>query len=149
MEVDNKSYEKHPLVKNANDVHHNDMSKVEKMCAWVCDAIGSAAALGIIVIIQVLWVCIGQSTKLDPYPYVFMLTVSNVIQLILIFILAVGQRQSVERAAIRTQTDHDAISRIMHHQDLQEKMLLQILNHHDINSDEVKSMIELLNSKPE
>jgi hypothetical protein len=138
-------YSNHPLVQNATDVHYNEMSKVEKICAWVCDEIGSPFALFAIIVIQVLWVVLGQTSNLDPYPYVFLLTISNVIQLILIFILAVGQRQSVQRSEIRSQTDHDSISRIMHHQDLQEKILLQILQHHDINSDEVKNVLAALN----
>jgi len=139
-------FNNHPMVKNATDVHNGEMSPLEKICAWVCDEIGSPMALAAIVVIQLVWIIIGQLSKLDPYPYVFLLTVSNVIQLILIFILAVGQRQSVQRSESRSQTDHDSISRIMHHQDLQEKMLLQILEHHDINSDEVKNVIKSLNS---
>ena len=139
-------FSNHPMVKNATDVNNAEMSRVEQICSWICNEIGSPAALAAIVVIQVVWIIIGQCTKLDPYPYVFLLTVSNVIQLILIFILAVGQRQSVQRSESRSQTDHDSISRIMHHQDLQEKMLLQILEHHDINSEEVKSVIKSLNS---
>jgi hypothetical protein len=51
-------------------------------------------------VIQAIWITIGQITGLDPYPFTFMLTCSNIFQLMMIFIVAVAQRQSSEHASI-------------------------------------------------
>ena len=83
----------------------------------------------------------------DPFPFVFLLTISNVIQLILIFILAVGQRQSSAHAELRAEHDHDSISRLLYHQEVQEQMLLAIAAKTDANVEKVKSMIVQLSTE--
>lgn len=120
----------HPQAVNANAVVKANQTRVEEVCAKICDITGSPTALGIIVMVQLLWVAIGQVTHLDPYPFAFMLTVSNVIQLILIFVLAVGQRQSAKAAEIRVESDHASISHLLEHQDRQEEMLTRLLAIH-------------------
>lgn len=54
---------------------------------------GAPAALVAAIVLQFVWIGIGLATNWDPYPFVFLLTCSNVIQLILIFVIAVAQRQ--------------------------------------------------------
>ncbi len=68
----------------------------------------------------------GIITHLDPYPFAFLLTCSNVLQLILIFILAVGQKQSACHAELRAEHDHDSISRLLYHQEVQEEVLIAL-----------------------
>jgi uncharacterized membrane protein len=135
----------HHLAENANQTHRKRLSKVEKVCAWVCDKTGSPTALIAVSIIQIVWIVLGQFCKFDPYPFAFLLTVSNVIQLILIFVLAVGQRQSAKRSEVRAETDHKSISYMLHHQDLQEKMLIAIMEKLDIDSENMKNKIDELN----
>jgi hypothetical protein len=69
------------------------ISKIEQICSWICEKTGSTTALVSVVVIQVLWLIIGQWTNLDAYPYPFFITISNIVQLTFIFIIAVGQRQ--------------------------------------------------------
>jgi uncharacterized membrane protein len=116
----------HPLVHDVNAEHTESLSPVERICKRIADSTGAPLALAMAIVFQVVWIIIGMVTKWDPFPFVFLLTISNVVQLILIFILAVGQRQSSAHAELRAEHDHDSISRLLYHQELQENILLQI-----------------------
>ena len=85
-------------------------------------------------------------TKFDPFPFTFLLTCSNVLQLILIFILAVGARQSSAHAELRAEHDHDSISRLIYHQELQERILLEIAQKIEIDVESIKTMVAQLAS---
>jgi uncharacterized membrane protein len=139
-------FDTHPLVKNVNDIRDDEKSYLEKVCSWVCDEVGSPVALILIIVIQFIWIIIGQYSKLDPYPYSFLLTISNVLQLILIFILAVGQRESQKHAEMRAQNDHDNIVHVMHHQDLQEIMLFRLMEANKLDTSDVKQDLESLSN---
>ncbi|MDB5043591.1 MAG: rane protein-like protein [Candidatus Eremiobacteraeota bacterium] len=116
----------HPLVHDVNAEHTESLSPVERICKRIADSTGAPLALAMAIVFQFVWIIIGMATKWDPFPFVFLLTISNVVQLILIFILAVGQRQSSAHAELRAEHDHDSISRLLYHQELQENLLLQI-----------------------
>ena len=143
-QIMNFKLDSHPLARNANEEQRQQLSKTEKVCADVCAATGSPIALGAVIIIQIIWVLIGQLTNIDPFPFAFMLTVSNVIQLILIFVLAVGQRQATRHSEIMVETDHASISHLLHHQDLQEKMLARLLERSHIDDPEIKQQLKIL-----
>ena len=134
----------HPLVPNTNAKHAESLGPTEKICKRVADATGSPVALGAAVILQFIWIGIGVATKWDPFPFVFLLTCSNVVQLILIFVLAVGQRQSSSHAEMRAQNDHDSISRLVHHQELQESILLALAQKIDIDTTQTRAAVEAL-----
>lgn len=88
------------------------MKTIEKICAWVCDKIGSPQVLVGAVFFQVLWVVVGEITKLDPYPFPFLLTISNIVQLVLLFAVACGQRESLKRSERRAEQDHKMIKHL-------------------------------------
>lgn len=134
----------HPLVHNTNTEHRDSLSPVEKSCKGIADGIGSPIALALAVVLQIIWIGIGIKTKWDPFPFVFLLTCSNVIQLILIFVLAVGQRQSSSHAELRAENDHDAISRLLHHQEVQETILLKIAEKNAIEIIEIREIVAKL-----
>jgi uncharacterized membrane protein len=138
------SVEDHPLVHDVNVEHSEELSPVERFCKRVADWTGAPVALFLAVLVQCIWIPVGIITKLDPYPFAFLLTCSNILQLILIFILAVGQRQSSAHAELRAEHDHDSISRLLYHQELQEQILLSIALKTELNVDEVKSMVARL-----
>jgi hypothetical protein len=66
------------------------------------------------------------------------------LQLILIFILAVGQRQSSEHAELRAEHDHESISRLLYHQELQEQILIAIAQKIELNVEEIQTMVKRL-----
>ena len=134
----------HPLVHDVNQEHSDSLSPVEKMCKRIADSTGAPLALGLAVVVQIGWIVFGTVTKLDPFPFAFLLTCSNVLQLILIFILAVGARQSTAHAELRAEHDHDSISRLLYHQELQERILLQIATKTEADVGDLKSMVAQL-----
>ncbi|GAC1508711.1 MAG: hypothetical protein NVS1B14_12950 [Vulcanimicrobiaceae bacterium] len=119
-----KRMEAHPLIANANDLHQQSLTPIEKTCKRIADATGAPVALILAIILQFIWIAVGVATKFDPFPFVFLLTCSNVLQLILIFVIAVAQRQSSDHDERRAEADHDAISRLLYHQEAQEAFLL-------------------------
>jgi hypothetical protein len=96
------------------------MNKVEKACVWLCNQMGAPIVLIGAIIVQVCWMIIGELTKWDPYPFSFMLTFSNILQLILLFALACGQRQTQKHSEWRAETDHKIL-----------KGLDKLLKHHE------------------
>lgn len=66
---------------------------ISNVCRAISKAIATDEAVAGAMLFQFLWITIlGFLLKVDPYPFVFLLTVSNVIQLILIFVIARAQR---------------------------------------------------------
>jgi len=137
----------HPLVHDVNQEHLDSLSPVERLCKRIADWTGAPLALGLAILLQGLWIPLGVITKFDPFPFVFLLTCSNVLQLILIFILAVGQRQSSAHAELRAEHDHDAISRLLYHQELQERILIQIASKIECDVADLKTMVAQLASQ--
>ena len=134
----------HPLARDVNAEQDAGLSPLERFCKKVGDWTGAPAALVAAVVIQAIWIAGGTITRLDPFPFAFLLTVSNVLQLILIFIIAVGQRQSATHAELRAESDHESISRLLYHQEAQEQILLALAQKIDVNVDAVRSLIERL-----
>ena len=137
----------HPLVHDVNQEHTDSLSPVEKFCKQVADWTGAPLALGLAIAFQAIWIPLGIFTKFDPFPFTLLLTFSNVVQLILIFILAVGQRQSSAHAELRAEHDHDSISRLLYHQELQERILLQIATKTEANVEDLKASVDQLASQ--
>ena len=132
------------MVHDVNAEYDESLSPIERTCKRIADWTGAPLALGLAVIGQGVWIVVGVMTKVDPFPFAFLLTCSNVLQLILIFILAVGQRQSASHAERRAEHDHDSISRLLHHQEVQEALLLAIATKIDANVAETRAMVSEL-----
>ncbi|MDQ2817524.1 MAG: DUF1003 domain-containing protein [Candidatus Eremiobacteraeota bacterium] len=134
----------HPLVKDVNAEHRASLSPVERTCKSIADATGAPLALFLAVAIQFIWVIVGLLTRWDPYPFPFLLTCSNILQLILIFIIAVAQKQSSEHAELRAEADHDSIARLLHHQEVQEAFLVRIAMQTRADVEDLKAAVETL-----
>lgn len=134
----------HPLAFDVNQAHIDSLTKTEKACKTIADWTGAPLALGLAVAVQAIWIPVGIITHLDPYPFAFLLTCSNVLQLILIFILAVGQKQSACHAELRAEHDHDSISRLLYHQEVQEEVLIALARKIGVEVQKMETMIEAL-----
>jgi uncharacterized membrane protein len=137
----------HPLVHDVNQEHNDQLSATERICKKIADATGAPLSLGLAILLQALWIVVGVATKWDPFPFVFLLTCSNVLQLILIFVLAVGQRQSSAHAELRAEHDHDSISRLLYHQEVQEQLLLDIATRVECDVTAIKAMVAQLSQQ--
>jgi len=118
--------EEHPLVDDVNSVHQRMLSATEKICRRIANATGAPLALLLAIILQFIWIGVGALTRWDPFPFVFLLTCSNVLQLILIFVIAVAQKQQTLHDELRAEADHDSISRLLYHQQLQNELLIRM-----------------------
>src|SRR5579859_6812063 len=118
--------EDHPQIRDVNEEHEKNLTPIERTCKSIADATGAPLALFLAIVFQIGWVVVGTLSHWDPYPFVFLLTVSNIIQLILIFIIAVAEKQSSQHAELRAEADHENISRLLHHQEVQEEILMRI-----------------------
>lgn len=66
---------------------------ISNLCKTISKAIATDEAVAGAILFQFLWITVlGFWLKLDPFPFVFLLTLSNIIQLVLIFVIARAQR---------------------------------------------------------
>ncbi|HET9393434.1 MAG TPA: DUF1003 domain-containing protein [Candidatus Rubrimentiphilum sp.] len=136
--------ENHPLVDDVNAMHHERLSPIERTCKKIADATGAPLALMLAIVIQVVWVTVGIATRWDPFPFVFLLTVSNVIQLILIFVISVAQKQQSQHDEIRAEADHDSISRLLYHQQFQDQILLRLAERTGCDVSDLQATVKTL-----
>lgn len=140
-------FRSHPALPNPNDVHAESLSVTERFCQKVAAATGAPLTLVAVIIIQFIWIIVGHVTGTDPFPFVFLLTVSNVIQLILIVVLAVAGKQQASHDQIRAEEDHAALSRVLYHAEAQEQLLLKMAEKAGIDTSDIqKIMADLASS---
>jgi low affinity Fe/Cu permease len=134
---------KHRL-RNANEAHNESLSPVERFCKRIADSTGAPIALAIVIVAQFVWIIAGQATGRDPFPFIFLLTISNVIQLTLLFVISVAQRQSGQHAEMRAEVDHDSIGHLLEHQDLQAELLLRVAAKAGADTADVQASLDAL-----
>lgn len=109
---------RHPRAHAARsqDPGHADGSEGfnERLAAWITARIGSMWTVYIAVAVTVIWMALGSRGVLgfDPYPYPFLLFLGNVAQLLLIFIILLGQQvlgRTADRRSMHTYEDAEAI----------------------------------------
>jgi len=137
----------HPMVRDVNEEHQANLSSVEKICKKIADATGAPVALALAIVSQIAWVVVGSMTHWDPFPFVFLLTMSNILQLILIFIIAVAQKQGGEHAELRAEADHESIARLLHHQEVQEALLLRLAQSTQCDVSDIRVAVQSLMTK--
>ncbi len=85
-----------------------------RLAAWITRKIGSMWTVYGCAAITATWMILGSRNMLgfDPYPYPFMLFLGNVVQLLLIFVILLGQQvlgHTGDRRAMQTFEDAEAI----------------------------------------
>ena len=133
--------ERHPTIDNVNALLAERLSPTGHICRRITALTGAPAALVAAIVLQFVWIGIGLVTLWDPYPFVFLMTCSDVIQLILIFVIAVAQRQLSLHYELRAEADHGAISRLLYHQQTQELLLVRLAEKLDVDT---RDLIPLL-----
>jgi uncharacterized membrane protein len=86
----------------------------DRVAAWMTRRLGSMVTVYLTVGLSAVWMVLGARAVFgfDPYPYPVLLFVGNVVQLLLIFVILLGQRtlsESGERRAQQTYDDAQAI----------------------------------------
>jgi uncharacterized membrane protein len=85
-----------------------------QVAAWITAKVGSMWTVYICSAVAAIWMLLGSRALLgfDPYPYPFLLFLGNVAQLLLIFIILLGQQvlgRTADRRAAQTYEDAEAI----------------------------------------
>lgn len=114
-------------------------SKMDILAIWITEHVGSMGFFMIIfwwTIIWLGWNTLGpEQLRFDPYPgFVLWLFISNMIQILLMPLIMVGQNQQTEHADARAEADFKVnikaeleIETILQHLERQNDLILQIL----------------------
>ena len=107
----------HPPVRNANQIQEQSLSFLERAAIAITDKVGSMGFFNIILIWTILWTGYNiVSTELpslglrpfDPFPaFVAYLLISNVIQILLMPLIMVGQNLQGRHSETRAELDFE------------------------------------------
>ena len=128
-------------VHNVNIEHRERLSKLDKLAIWVTVRVGTMGFFLIILAWTVIWlgwnILAPLAWSFDPYPaFVLWLFISNMIQILLMPLIMVGQnlqgRHSEARATVDFEVDTQSereIEVILQHLENQNELILKILHH--------------------
>jgi uncharacterized membrane protein len=128
-------------IKNINIEHKKSLTPLEKFAVWITDHIGSMGFFIIIFIWTIAWLgwntLVPKELRFDPFPaFVLWLFISNVLQILLMPLIMIGQNLQGRHAEIRAESDFEVnvkaereIEAILLHLEQQNELILRILNH--------------------
>jgi uncharacterized membrane protein len=104
-----------------------------RLAAWMTRQVGSMWAVYFATVFMVVWIALaiwGPLRSADPYPFPLLLLLGNLVQLVLIFVILVGQQvlgRAADRRAMQTYEDAEAIfqevSQLHDHLEAQDRIL--------------------------
>jgi uncharacterized membrane protein len=107
-----------------------------RLAAWITNRAGTMAAFYAAFVFQIGWIIAGEVGGFDPYPYAFLLFLSSLIQLLLMFIIMVGQQvigRTADKRAVQTYVDAEAVlhacERLQAHLRAQDLAIRHIVEH--------------------
>ncbi len=86
-----------------------------RLGAFITQSVGTMWAFYVVAILQFGWMALatwGFLHKVDPYPFAFLLFLGNIAQLLLMFVIMVGQQVlggASDKRAVQTYKDAEAI----------------------------------------
>jgi uncharacterized membrane protein len=130
-----------PPLRNANIRHKENLSKLERLAVWITENVGTMGFFLIIFFWTAFW--LGWNTlgpngfRFDPYPaFVLWLFISNMIQILLMPLIMVGQNLQGRHSEIRAEADFEVnvraereIETILQHLENQNELILRIIKH--------------------
>ena len=126
-------------IRNVNIEHRGRLTKLERFAVWITDHIGTMGFFLAIFLWTVLWLgwnlLAPAELTFDPYPaFVLWLFISNMIQLLLMPLLLIGQNLQGKHAEARAETDYEVntkaereIGTILEHLENQDNVMQEIL----------------------
>lgn len=149
----------HPPVRNANDIHEARFSLLDRLALAITNRVGSMGFFLVILTWTVLWTGYNILADLmpglgwhpfDPFPaFVAYLLISNVIQILLMPLIMVGQNLQGRHAEIRAELDFEINQKaeqevlvVLRHLEHNTELLLQLMRHLDcrISSEELRAI---------
>lgn len=87
-----------------------------RLAAFITQAVGTMWAVYVALLIQLTWMTLATLGVAlfarDPYPFAFLLFLGNIVQLLLMFVIMVGQQvlgAAADKRAVQTYKDAEAI----------------------------------------
>ncbi len=127
-------------IRNVNIEHKEKLSSLEKVALGVTETIGTMGFFLVVVTWTVAWllwnIFAPVELRFDPYPaFVLWLFISNMIQLMLLPLIMVGQNLQSKHSEARAEADYEVnvqaeeeIEAILKHLENQNDLILKILN---------------------
>jgi uncharacterized membrane protein len=109
-----------------------------RLAAWITRKVGTMAAFYAATVFQLGWILLAQLHVItfDPYPYSFLLFLSSLAQLLLMFVIMVGQQvigRASDKRALQTYLNAEAVlhacERLQHHLKAQDVAIRHIVTH--------------------
>lgn len=147
-----------PIV-NPNQTYLDSLSPLDKLATKITSKVGSMGFFFLILIWTILWcgynIVATEFTSLhlkafDPFPaFVAYLLISNVIQILLMPLIMVGQEVQGRHSEIRAQSDFEInqkaekeVEMMLYHQQMQQQMLLELAIKQGMAIDELLARVE-------
>ena len=144
-----------PLV-NVNEVHEQSLKPLERLAVWITDKVGTMGFFLLIFAWTVLWcgfnILASEVPALhwkafDPFPaFVAYLLMSNVIQILLMPLIMVGQNLQGRHSELRAEHDlevnvkaEEEIEVILAHLERQQELLLELVKAQGTKLDAIKA----------
>lgn len=109
-----------------------------RLAAWLTHRAGTMTAFYAATLFQFGWIALAQLHVItfDPYPYPFLLFLSSLAQLLLMFVIMVGQQvigRAADSRAVQTYLDAEAVlhacERLQHHLRAQDVAIRHVVTH--------------------
>ncbi len=145
--------------RNANAVHNAGLSRIDQAAIWVTERVGSVGFFLFIFAWTVIWTGYNIAAtevpglhwkSFDPFPaFVAYLLISNVIQILLMPLIMVGQNLQGRHTETRAQLDFEInqkaekeVLAIMRHLEHNTELLLQLMQHLDcrVSQEEMRTI---------
>ena len=107
-----------PYPYQARDVHrevHETLSRQDRIALAVTSAIGTMYAVYLLAALIAGWIVLQQGPgAFDPYPFAFLLFVTNIVQLLLMPLIIVGQNVQSRHREARADEEYKTMSKTFH-----------------------------------
>ena len=120
---------------NVNAKHQNSLKTQDRIALFITTAVGTMYAVyffALVIAGWMLWQGKISHKPFDPYPFVFLLFMGNIVQLLLMPLIMVGQNIQSKHSEIRadeeyrtTTTSFHDIEQILQHLNAQDEELLK------------------------
>jgi uncharacterized membrane protein len=109
-----------------------------RLAAWITNKVGTMSAFYAATVLQFGWTGLAQAgiIRFDPYPFPFLLFLSSLTQLLLMFVIMVGQQvigKAADQRAVQTYLDAEAVlhacARLQAHLRAQDLAIRHVVEH--------------------
>jgi len=141
-------------IRDVNKEIKSQMTRVDRFALWITDRVGTMSFFLIIFVWTVLWLgwnlLAPPALQFDPpMGFVFWLFISNLIQILLMPLIMVGQNIQGKHADARAENDLDVnikaeqeIEVVLHHLEYQNTLLIAMMEKMGVKVEDVLSSVK-------